>query len=180
MIKFRKKIFAPLIIVIVSCSCNTSKSHGSSEFYEIINSYYVGNPEIDLQSRTINIEQYVKGLDNLSAWQKANDDLSNNDRKNIDFQSLFEKEEFSRIIDSFISKESLKLRDKFLKDNIHLNKKAKNAVSQPYTFTKDGVKYALMYSEMNEGPESAAGGIIMFKKENGIWKGIFYLHLWIS
>ena len=168
--------------LLITIGCNTMKLETSSEAYNLINSHYGSMDEKVLARKTVDISQYSKGLDNLSAWQVANNDLGNYDRPKVDFQSMFSNEEFNSIIREFVNQSTIQQRlDKNkLNGNIELNQKAKSSISFPYVFTNNGTKYALMYEESYEGPESAAGGITLFRFDDGAWEDIFYLHLWIS
>jgi hypothetical protein len=170
------------LVLLITIGCNTMKLETSSEAYNLMNSYYASRDEKVLARKTVDISQYSKGLDNLSAWQEANNDLGNYDRPKVDFQSMFSNEEFNGIIREFVNQSTIQQRlDKNkLNGNIELSQKAKSSISFPYIFTNNGTKYALMYEEVYQGPESAAGGITMFRFVDGAWEDIFYLHLWIS
>lgn len=180
MITKAKYLFIIVLVFFMTMSCNTMKINPSNEAYEVINSYYGSNGQKSLAKRTIDISSYSKGLDDISAWQDANNDLGNMDRPRIDFPSMFNSDEFSGVIKKFVGQGTVKLDKKKLNGNIELKQKAKNSISFPYIFTNNGTKYALMYVEVTEGPENATGGITMFRLEKGVWKDIFYFHLWIS
>ncbi len=182
MISKAKSLFMLVLVYFVTMSCITMKINPSNEAYEVINSYYGSNGQKSFAKKTVDICQYTKGLDNLSAWQEANNDLGNYDRPKVDFQSMFSNEEFISVIREFVNQSTVQQRlDKNkLNGNIKLSQKAKSSIPFPYIFTNNGTRYALMYEKTYEGSESAAGGITIFRFEDGAWEDIFYLHLWIS
>ncbi|MER3375862.1 MAG: hypothetical protein RIM83_14585 [Allomuricauda sp.] len=175
-----KCLSAFLLILLMVFSCATVEIQSSEDAYEVINSYYRLDEQNELGKKTVDISQYKEGLDDISVWQNANTDLGNMNKPEVDFLSLFGEDEFAGIIREFTEKNPLQLKRNKLKRSIKLKNKAKNLISFPHVFSKNGKKYALMYAEVTEGPESGAGGITLFRMDNDGWKDIFYLHLWIS
>lgn len=173
-------LISQILILFLMISCNTMRLKDSDESYEVINAHYFNKGSKTLSRKTVDIRQYADGLGNRSAWQDANNDLGNTGRPKIDFLSMFQNDEFEDIIGEFVNQGVVKLDRKKIKGGIELQQKAKNSISFPYIFTNNSTKYALMYTEIVEGIENAAGGITLFRFEDGVWKDVFYFHLWIS